>query len=120
MQEDKYMSINLRDIPNLNIFVTGEQSKKHMLEIYSLYKENTRELERAERDYPRSQDVVDYYRYKSYKIRIHSRQRLLEWEEYNPFMGVAKSDYAECTPEELEDVVRKVFAHKIRHKIRGP
>nr|WIL04283.1 hypothetical protein Clen_353 [Cedratvirus lena] len=117
LREDMYMSIHLKDIPNLNIFVTGEQSKKRMLEIYSLYKENRREIERIERDQPEDEDVLDYYRAKTYKIRIHSRRCFLELEEHNPFGCVTNSSYIDYTPEELEDVVRKVFAYKIKHEM---
>nr|WIL03623.1 hypothetical protein Cplu_441 [Cedratvirus plubellavi] len=117
LQEDMYMSIHLKDIPDLKIFVTGEWSKKHMLEIYSLYKENRREIERIERDSPEDEDALDYYRAKTHKLRIHSRRRLLECEEHNPFGSVTTSSYVDYTPEELENVIRKVFAYEIKHEM---
>nr|WIL04913.1 hypothetical protein Cduv_433 [Cedratvirus duvanny] len=108
------ITINLEDVPDLDIFVVGRNTRIEMARLKYLYTKHLAYLEEV----GRNGDAGDFNREIVYEIRIYPRQLLLEWAEYNPVFddGVDNLGRAKYTEEELRQVLERVFVQRIPYK----
>jgi hypothetical protein len=112
------ISVKVKDVPNLDIFATSREGRIEMAGLGYLYKDNIRELEDLQKNFPNEQDTIDHHRYNKYTVNIYPGKSLLLWVQENFLLGegVANSGSVNYKPGDVEEVMRRVFQQGIRYK----
>nr|WIL03727.1 hypothetical protein Cplu_443 [Cedratvirus plubellavi] len=113
-----YISIKVKDVPNLDIFATSREGRIEMARLGYLYKNNTKELEDLQKNSPDEQDTIDYHMYNKYTINIWPKKSLLVWVQENFLLGEGAENYGSIryNPGDVEEVMKRVFDEGIRYK----
>lgn len=102
-----FIRINVRDVPNLAMFIVDAQSRNEIIKLYRLYQSN------LQRIYSSEGEEREFYENTDYIIDLRYLTLSLVWQEVDPSGMIGMYGHIRYTQRDFTNILEKIFRQGI-------